>query len=102
MVLGSDVDSGANVPTLAPDNQTARPSEKASNDGESDSTNLDIVEPQKVDGMEVLWKCWHCLNPFGPYVCGQCNKAVYLWCIVKGVAFAYPLWCVLFMVGGER
>ena len=70
-MAGSDTDSNANVSTLA---------HKVPNDGRSESTNL--VAPQKVDSMEVHRKNWYCLNFFQPhYVCGQCHKAVYLWCM---------------------
>ena len=32
--------------------------------------------------MEVHRRTWHCLNLFRPpYVCGQCHKTVYLWCM---------------------
>ena len=32
--------------------------------------------------MEVHPRNWHCLNLFRPpYVCGQCHKTVYLWCM---------------------
>ena len=61
-------------------------------EGESASTNLAVVAPQKVDGMEVHRKSWHCLNLFRPpYVCGQCHKAMYLWCMdCEGCGFCLP------------
>ena len=32
--------------------------------------------------MEVHRRTWHCLNLFQPpYVCGQCHKTMYLWCM---------------------
>ena len=53
-----------------------------------DSSNL--VVPQKLDSMEVHRKNWHCLfRP--PYVCGQCHKAMYSWCMhCEGCGFCLP------------
>ena len=42
--------------------------------------------------MEVHRRKSHCLNLFRPpYVCGQCHKTVYLWCIhCEGCGFCLP------------
>ena len=92
VAAGSDANSNVEVPTFAPDNQTTRPPKKAPNNRESHSTNLAVGAPQKFDGMEVHRKSWHCLYLFQPpYVCGQCHKAVYLWCMhCEGCGFCLP------------
>ena len=65
-MAGSDTDSDVNVSTLA---------HKAPSDGGSQSTT--VAAP-----MEVHRRKWHCRNIFRPpYVCGQCHKTVYLWCM---------------------
>ena len=77
----SDTNSDANVSTLA---------QKAPSEGRSESTNL--VAPKKVDNMEVHQKNWHWLNLlWPPYVCGQCQKAMYPWCMhCEGCGFCLP------------
>ena len=66
LVAGSDTDSDANVSTLALNPRSA-----------NQSTSTTVVAP-----MEVHRRTWHCLNLFRPpYVCGQCHKTAYLWCM---------------------
>ena len=44
---------------------------------DDESTSTTVAAP-----MEVHRRNWHCLNLFRPpYVCGQCHKTVYLWCM---------------------
>ena len=65
-MAGSDTDSDANVSTLALNTPSA-----------DESTSTTVAAP-----MEVHRRTWHCLNLFRPpYVCGQCHKTVYLWCM---------------------
>ena len=66
VVAGSDTDSDANVSTLALNPPSAE-----------DFTSTTVAAP-----MDVHQRPWHCLNLFRPpYVCGQCLKTVYLWCM---------------------
>ena len=42
----------------------------------------DIESTHVAAPMEVHQRSWHCLNLFQPpYVCGQCHKTMYLWCM---------------------
>ena len=75
----SDTDSDANVSTLA-----------LNPPSDDESTSTASVP------MEVHRRNWHCLNLFRPpYVCGQCHKTVYLWCMhCEGCGFClYTLEC---------
>ena len=65
-MAGSDTNNDANVSTLA-----------LNPPSDDESTSTTVAAP-----MEVHRRTWHCLNLFGPpYVCGQCHKTVYLWCM---------------------
>ena len=76
-MAGSDTDSDANVSTLALNAPSA-----------DESTSTTVAAP-----MEVHRRTWHCLNLFRPpYVCGQCHKTVYLWCMhCEGCGFCLHL-----------
>ena len=66
VVAGRDTNSDANVSTLA-----------LNPPSDDESTSTTVAAP-----MEVHQRTWHCLNLFRPlYVCGQCHKTVYLWCM---------------------
>ena len=87
---------------LALANHTTCPPKKAPSDGEFNSTNLAVAAPETVGGMEVHGKSRHCLNLFRPpYVCGQCHKTVFLWCMnCEGCGFCLPtLVCPVVVLG---
>ena len=66
VVAGSGTDSDANVSTLALNAPSA-----------DESTSTTAAAPMKVHQRICL-----CLNLFRPpYVCGQCHKTVYVWCM---------------------
>ena len=66
MVAVSDTNIDALVSTLA-----------LNPPSDDESTSTIVAAP-----MEVHRRNWHCLNLFRPpYMCGQCRKTVYLWCM---------------------
>ena len=66
VVAGSATDNDANVSTLALNAPSA-----------DESTSATVVAP-----IELHPRTWHCRNLFRPpYVCGQCHRTVYLWCM---------------------